>query len=154
MPLYFAYGSNMDADRLTQRLAREGHALGPRRRGAAHGYRLLFNKRSSIEEGVGYANIEPCPGAVVEGTLNEVSEAGLDLLDRIELAPVHYRRATIGVFDFAAGRTVDAFAYLGQPGMLEVDVRPTRDYLAFLLRGADVLPAAYVEALARLDCRP
>lgn len=152
MPLYFAYGSNMDAARLTERLAREGHTLACRRRGTAAGYRLVFNKRSSLEAHVGYANIEVCPGAVVEGTLNEIDETGLALLDRIELVPVHYERTTISVFDWGCRQPIDAFAYLAQPAMLDAGVKPTRDYVAHLLGGADLLPEAYVRSLLNLDC--
>lgn len=89
---YFAYGSNMNMERLRERLGREGHQLLGRRRATLHDYRLVSNKKSSLEARVGYANIEPSGASIVEGTLNEMSDAALALLDRIELVPVHYRR--------------------------------------------------------------
>ncbi len=150
--LYFAYGSNMCAARLRERLAREGYGFSRRRRGIAHDYRLVFDKRSSFEPGVGYANIRPETGPYVEGTLNELCEASLDLLDRIELVPVQYRRATIRVRDFAAGCEVAAFTYLAQPGVIDATVRPTRAYLAHLMAAADLLSQDYVRSLAAVEC--
>lgn len=149
---YFAYGSNMNAERLRARLAREGHQLLGRRRATLRDYRLVFNKRSSFEAGVGYANIEPCPAAVVEGTLNDMSEEALALLDRIELVPVHYRRARLEVQDWDKGSAVLAWTYVGQPPMLCPRVRPTRDYIGHLLQAGDVLPDQYLGSLAEVEC--
>lgn len=152
MILYFAYGSNMNMERLCERLGREGHQLLDRRRATLHDYRLVFNKRSSLEAQVGYANIEPSISGVVEGTLNEMSEAALALLDRIELVPHHYRRVPVQVHDWGRASTVLAWTYLGQPAMLCPEVRPTRDYIGHLLRAGDVLPAHYLGRLAEVDC--
>src|SRR5437763_1057297 len=46
---YFAYGSNMNIEQLRERLGREGHQLLGRRRATLCDYRLVFNKRSSLE---------------------------------------------------------------------------------------------------------
>lgn len=139
---------------LAERLGREGHTFFARRHGTARGYRLVFDKRSSIEEYVGYANIRPNLGSCVEGTLNELDDAALALLDRIELVPSQYRRELIKVHDSATGEHVSAFAYLAQPDVIDDTVRPTRDYVERLLRAADVLPPAYIRALAAVNCRP
>lgn len=142
----------MCASLLAERLGREGRRFFERRHGTAHGYRLVFDKRSSIEAFVGYANIRPEPGSCVEGTLNELDDAALDLLDRIELVPSQYRRELIAVHDSATGKQVSAFAYLGQPDVIDQTVRPTRDYVDRLLRAADVLPPSYIRMLSAVAC--
>jgi gamma-glutamylcyclotransferase len=149
---YFAYGSNMNMERLRERLGREGHQLLGRRRATLHDYRLVFNKRSSFEAGVGYANIEPSGASLVEGTLNDMSEAALALLDRIELVPVHYRRILVQVHDWEKSSPVRAWTYLAQPDMLCPEVLPTRDYIGHLLEARDVLPDQYLGSLAEVEC--
>lgn len=149
---YFAYGSNMNMERLRERLGREGHQLLGRRRATLHDYRLVFNKRSSFEAGVGYANIEWSGAGLVEGTLNDMSEEALALLDRIELVPDHYRRALVHVHDWESKSAVRAWTYLAQPAMLCPKVRPTRDYIGHLLEARDVLPDHYLGSLAAVEC--
>lgn len=149
---YFAYGSNMNMERLRERLGREGHQLLGRRRATLHDYRLVFNKRSSLEARVGYANIEPSDASIVEGTLNEMSDAALALLDRIELVPVHYRRVRVAVHDWGQASTTLAWTYLAQPAMLCPEVLPTREYIGQLLQARDVLPDHYLGSLAEVEC--
>lgn len=144
----------MCAALLAERLGREGHRFLKRRQGTAHGYRLVFDKRSSIEPFVGYANIRKDVDSRVEGTLNELDDLALALLDRIELVPSQYRRDLIEVHDSATGEPVLAFAYLGQPDVLDDKVRPTREYVARLLRAADVLPPGYISMLMAVECHP
>lgn len=150
--LYFAYGSNMCGTRLAERLAREGHGYSSRRHAIAQGYRLVFDKRSSVEAWVGYANIRPHSGAQVEGTLNELSQAALELLDRIELVPVHYRRTMIRVLDGWSGNLVEAHVYLAQPDVIDPHVRPTRDYVDRLLAASDLLSPDYLRTLQTVEC--
>lgn len=150
--IYFAYGSNMCAKLLAERLAREGHVYSDRRHATAHGFRLTFDKRSSIEPGVGYANIQPHPGARVEGTLNLLSEAAVELLDRVELVPVQYYRAPISVHDSWSGREIEAFAYFAQPDVIDSKVRPMRVYVERLLSASDILPSDYVRSLEAVEC--
>lgn len=64
---YFAYGSNMSAARLSERLSRFGEALIERWPGIVDGYRLTFNKVSSRQDWVGFANIEAAADCRVEG---------------------------------------------------------------------------------------
>lgn len=152
MILYFAYGSNMCGDHLRARLGREGHELLGRRRATLRDHRLVFNKQSSLQAHVGYGNIEPAPGQVVEGTINEMSEAALDLLDRIELVPLHYTRRTVVVHDWGRGADVEAQGYFGNPDRIVAALRPTRDYVDRLMMARDLLPADYVDGLARVEC--
>ena len=92
MVWYFADGSNMSAARLIdERLGRRGVPVGARVCGRLEGWRLAFNKLRDNRSGAG--NILPAPGRSVFGTLNEVLETGLVVLDEFEgVAKGQYRR--------------------------------------------------------------
>lgn len=150
--LYFAYGSNMSEPRLRERLGRIGERLLERRHGVLRDYRLVFDKVASRTPTVGFANVVPDPGAKTEGTLNRVTARGLKILDEIEIVPTHYVRTDVQVVDSATGRTVPAVAYVGHPSMVRPALRPTRDYMAHLFAGGDVLSAGYLAELQAVSC--
>lgn len=144
---YFAYGSNMNPARLAdQRLKERAVQMGPRIGGRLDGWRLAFNKVARVPDGAAAANIVEAPGEVVHGTLNQMPEAGLAVLDLWEgVAGGHYARRTVPVARADTGETVEAVTYIA----LKVGegLRPTREYLGHLLAGKDLLPAAYWEKL-------
>jgi cation transport regulator ChaC len=140
---YFAYGSNMSADRLFEkRLKPEGVAMGDRIAGRLDGWRLVFNKRAREPAGFGAGNIVVAPGGVVHGTLNLLPAKGFEVLDRYEgVAGGHYERHVVHVLRGDTGAMVEAVTYVA----LQVGegLRPTRDYLGHLLAGRDLLPEDY-----------
>jgi len=140
---YFAYGSNMNVARLLDgRLAQKGVAMGARIGGRLDGWELAFNKIRVAQKGSGAGNILVAPGKVVHGTLNELPDAGFDVLDVWEgVAGGHYERRLLPVVRADTGETVEAIAYVA----LKVceGLRPTREYLDHLLAGQDLLPADY-----------
>jgi cation transport regulator ChaC len=144
---YFAYGSNMNPARLAdQRLKERAVQMGPRIGGRLDGWRLAFNKIARAPAGAAAGNIVEAPGEVVHGTLNQMPDAGLAVLDIWEgVAAGHYKRWTVPVVRADTGETVEAVTYIA----LKVGegLRPTRDYLGHLLAGKDLLPAAYWEKL-------
>lgn len=79
---YFAYGSNMNEERMTKR----GVDFTTRQFGVLKGYRLVFNKKASAGDWT-YANIEIDENDIVEGILYQISEAGIDSLDKFEGYP-------------------------------------------------------------------
>ena len=83
---YFAYGSNMNPERVADRgLSTRGETGATLR-----GFRMLFNKRSTRIPGVGHANIEYDRKGVVEGVLYELASPGEILkMDPFERAPVN-----------------------------------------------------------------
>ena len=143
MNWYFAYGSNMNPARLSdQRLMERAVQMGPRIGGRLDGWRLVFNKIARTPEGAAAGNIIEAPGEVVHGTLNQMPEAGLAVLDIWEgVAGGHYARRTVPVVRADTGETVDAVAYIA----LKVGegLKPTREYLSHLLAGRDLLPDDY-----------
>jgi len=147
MVWYFAYGSNMNPARLSdQRLKERAVQMGPRIGGRLDGWRLVFNKVARSPAGAAAGNIVEAAGETVHGTLNEMPEAGLKVLDIWEgVAGGHYERRTVQVIRTDTGETVDAVVYVA----LKVGegLRPTREYLTHLLAGRDLLPADYWERL-------
>ena len=148
---YFAYGSNMNAQRLfEERLNPEGVARGERIAGRLDGWRLAFNKRARRPPGAGAGNIVPVAGAVVHGTLNLLPAKGFEILDRYEgVAGGHYVRRLLPVVRADTGATIEAVTYVAL--LVGEELRPTRDYLRHLLAGRDLLPADYC---ARLGATP
>lgn len=150
---YFAYGSNMDPARLIDgRLTPKGVAILRRIGGRLDGWRLAFDKVRTTSPPSGAGNIRRDPGSIVFGTLNEMPEAGLLVLDEHEgVAAGHYRRETVPVVRGDSGGTVEAVTYVA----LKVSdgcLLPLREYLGFLLGGRDLLPADYFAWLEKHPC--
>jgi gamma-glutamylcyclotransferase len=140
---YFAYGSNMNPARLAdQRLKERAVQMGPRIGGRLDGWRLVFNKIARVPEGAAAGNIVEAPGEIVHGTLNQMPEAGLAVLDIWEgVAGGHYERRAVPVVRADTGETVEAVAYVALK--VAEGLKPTREYLSHLLAGRDLLPDDY-----------
>jgi gamma-glutamylcyclotransferase len=138
MPLYFAYGSNMDAERLGKRVD-QVKVTGV---GSVTGYDLRFNKRSV--DGSGKANLVERADAVVEGVLFEVSAAQLERLDGFEKG---YHRMPVSVV--VNGATQSAITYVADPDQIDDSLTPTTEYLRLIRRGAEAfgLSDAYRQRL-------
>ncbi|MCX8182535.1 MAG: gamma-glutamylcyclotransferase [Candidatus Methanomethyliaceae archaeon] len=150
--LYFAYGSNMDPERMEKRIGEfysiEGAIL--------RGYRLAFNKKAQGKPGEGYANIVRDDSRAVEGVLYEIDEEKLKKLDKFEGVPYHYRRCEITVEckdDRGKMRTCKAIAYIANENMVDKGdrLKPTREYLGHLLKGKGFLSKEYVEMLEKVE---
>lgn len=141
---YFAYGSNMNPQRVRER----GVAFSSREPARLPGYRLAFNKRgSTLPRGAGYANVVPDGSGAVEGALYRLEAGDLAALDECEGWPEHYRREELEV-ERADGSRVAAAVYVAQPRWTRAGLRPTREYLEHLLAGRDVLSPEYGDRLA------
>jgi len=147
MVWYFAYGSNMNPARLSdQRLKERAVRMGPRIGGRLDGWRLAFNKVARSPAGAAAGNIVEAPGEAVHGTLNEMPEAGLEVLDIWEgVASGHYERRAMQVVRTDTHEMVDAVVYVALK--IGEGLKPTREYLGHLLAGRDLLPADYWERL-------
>ncbi len=139
--LYFAYGSNLDADQLSQRCPSSKGLF----RAVLRHYRLDFTHFSSRWVG-GAADVLPHSGAVVWGVLYELDEADLDLLDHFERG---YDRIALWVED-DSGHSHRAVSYTVRE---KHSFRPTEIYLEKILRWGERwrLPPTYLEALRALS---
>lgn len=136
MPLYFAYGSNMDADAMRLR-APNSRPLGPAR---------LPRARFIIMQG-GYASFVRDPLRNVHGVLWDLALADVRLLDRYEdIANGLYRKIQQPVLREAGG-SARALVYVGgtqargepHPGYMESVITAARAWS---------LPEAYIRELS------
>lgn len=148
---YFAYGSNMDA----QRMRKRGAPFTERKRAVLKGYALKFNKIATgpkAKKGEGKGNIVPDPLGVenVEGALYAITKAGLDELDRKEGYPKHYNRKELesNLDDCTKEK---AWVYIAQSNMIADGLKPTREYLAHYLKGKDLLSPEYYCMLENVE---
>lgn len=140
MPLYFAYGANMDV------AAMETRCPASRPLGTA---RLMRHRIAIMREG--YATVLRDPQALVHGVLWDLAVADVPALDKYEaVAQGLYAKITQGVVTGAGARR--ALVYVGAnagPG------RPKPGYLEGILASAEAwnLPAGYRAQIARLGER-
>ena len=135
---YFAFGSNMSAKRMHQRLG-----WSPSRSGAIlHNYEMVFNKHSN--DG-GKANIMFSHGNLVEGILYFLNEEDLLTLDKFEgVASKQYKRYDIEVQD-SNKKSIAALAYKAlNTGQISA---PTDEYLNYILEGKEFLSLEYYSKL-------
>ena len=92
MPLYFAFGSNMDAAQMATRCP-GAEALGL---ATLSGHRIVF-RGPSKKRGGGVLSVDPHPPQVVRGVLYDVTDDHMKALDRFEGAPEWYVRADCAV---------------------------------------------------------
>ena len=141
---YFAYGSNMDLNRLYQR------GIFPRRGLPAHveGFALKFNK-SNGRSLCGFANIVPDREGIVEGVVWVLPHASLKVLDKWEGVPTHYSRhlMTVGT-EF--GR-IPCYTYLAR--QTRDGLTPEGWYVDHLLAGERYLSEGYLAWLKRFKER-
>jgi hypothetical protein len=146
---YFAYGSNMDPARLQERCTDKGAPILARVAGHLAGWRLAFNKKRRNRPDEGAANVVEDPAGLVEGTLNRMPPAGLDLLDVDEGVNLgQYRRHAVRVMRVDMSVLVDAVMYVALPSVVATGLRPPRWYLDHLLAGRDLLSRQYHAVLA------
>jgi gamma-glutamylcyclotransferase len=141
--LYFAYGSNLHAARLRQRVG----AVRIERIGRLDGHRLAFNKRG--RDGSGKANLVREATASVWGVVYEIAAESWTELDRFEGG---YERVSVEI-EPAAGGALAAHTYAstrlcGEP--------PFDWYKELVVRGARAhgLPAEWIQWLEATEARP
>jgi gamma-glutamylcyclotransferase (GGCT)/AIG2-like uncharacterized protein YtfP len=141
MPLYFAYGANMDVAAMATRCP-GSRAIGPAR----------LPRHRWIISTDGYANVIRDPRREVHGLLWELALADVSTLDRFEDVPRLYRKVDQPVITPTGIRR--ALVYVGratEPG------RPRPGYLQDVLRAAEALglPAVHLTELRRFgEARP
>ena len=143
--IYFAYGSNMNPDRMKEREA----FFTTRVCGKLLGYRFSFSFART--DGYGSANITPEKNSVVYGALYCLQNGGLDKLDAFEMVKQGcYRREKVTV-ETLEGEKMEATTYVVTEQYYQEGLVPRRDYLNHCLRGKDILPANYYEFLEEFE---
>ena len=131
---YFAYGSNMNAQRMIDRKA----FFTRRIKATLRMHRLVFNKIASQQPGCGFANVEADNYENVHGILYKMQESDLAELDKHEgVKGKHYERKTMTVE--TENGPVDAVVYVAHPSKIQDGLVPTEAYAETLYKGLDVL---------------
>lgn len=135
--MYFAFGSNMNPERMRQRKAFFTARVGAK----LPDYKMSFSFRGP--SGCGGGNITPEKGSLVFGALYSLEDGGLDKLDVFEMvAHGCYRREKVTV-EALDGETTEATTYIVTEEFYQEGLVPRRDYLHHCLAGKDVLPDDY-----------
>ena len=143
---YFAYGSNMNPERVRARGLEYSQVLS----GKLSGYELSFNKYSDKREGSA-ANIIRQENAVTEGALYLLSgEEQIIQMDPFEGFPDHYSRELLSIA--TKSETVKAWVYIANERFIRANLLPPRWYLNHLLAGKQFLTQPYYERLKKVDC--
>ena len=143
---YFAYGSNMDPERMRKR----GINFSKREHAILEGWRLAFNKIATRNPKEGFANIVKNEKCFVEGILYTIPESDIEKLDRYEGYPNHYERIKVRV-RLNRGEEVEATTYVAKFDKVREGLKPSKEYLKHLLKGCDLLSEEYCERLRRWE---
>ena len=144
---YFAYGSNMNSDRVRQRKMSFESASS----GRLLDYSLRFNKRSVKYPGAAAANVVASAKGVTEGVVYRLADPEqIEMMDPYEGYPVLYRRTALPIVTKAG--VVDAWVYIANEDHVAEGLAPAQWYLNHLLAGRGYLSASYFESLLQIKC--
>jgi gamma-glutamylcyclotransferase len=149
--LIFAYGSNMNINRLTQRVpsaVKVTNAFLP-------GYKLVCNKVS--KDGSAKANIIKTdnPVELVWGVLFSININEKSFLDKAEGLGKGYNEDTLTFFD-EANNSYAAQIYFADSKAIDNNLFPYDWYKEFIVSGSiqNKLPAEYISQLQSIACIP
>lgn len=144
---YFAYGSNMNPDRMNDRGLKFDRILS----GTLSGLGLAFNKRAADAPHRAYANVIHAPHDVVEGVLYELIHPSEILkMDPFEGAPRLYSREIFQVNTDEG--LIPSWVYVANKSMISEGMMPERWYLEHLLAGRPYLSDEYFRRLSLTNC--
>lgn len=140
---YFAYGSNMNANRMRERGLRVEEAVA----GTLVHYKLVFNKKASNKPGFACANIAVQHNDSVQGVVYRLRDhREIEKMDRFEGVPCAYSRDIFSIQ--TVGGSVPAWTYVANPAVLVTDMLPSHGYIQHLLQGCDYLSDDYLAWIA------
>lgn len=146
---YFAYGSNMNPNRVRGRKVQFDH----HRAGTLHDFRLVFNKRSVKFPGAASANVMAEEGAATQGVVYRLqTPEQITMMDPFEGYPTRYSRQALQIE--CGKQLVKAWVYIANDEFVTTGLKPARWYLEHLLAGKEFLTTAYFEQLMTVECLP
>lgn len=145
---YFAYGSNMNVERMHERQMDFDHAEA----GVLRDFRLVFNKRSTRQIGMASANVMQSSGSRVEGVLYRLLDSdAINKMDPYEGYPLGYDRKKIPI-RIQRSKLQSAWVYTANPDYIDETLKPARWYLDHLLAGREYLSDGYYRQLLAVQC--
>ena len=119
---YFAYGSNLDKDRLIERIQKFHTGV----RATLKEFKFEYSKVGT--DGTAKANIIPSSGEEVRGVCYEIDESDLRILDKFEKG---YNRAKVDIAEPQSW----GVTYTSKP--TRGNIRPSAEYHKIVLKGAN-----------------
>jgi len=153
---YFAYGSNMNPDRVNLRNVKFDFIES----GTLSGFYLAFNKRSVAYPGAAAANImKESENAFyenrrsVEGLIYHLTDENqIEMMDPFEGYPIRYDRIQVEVQAPNTDRLV--WTYTANIEYIQENLKPNKWYLDHLLAGRPYLSKSYYDQLHQTICLP
>lgn len=142
---YFAFGSNMNEERMRKRSVH----FTERQCAKLSGYAFKLHK--VLKNGTAAANVMETTTTTenddcVYGALYRIQEKGLLTLDKFEHRGKSYDRKDVIVEITSTGEKVKAVTYVALSDKIDDDLKKVAtDYLHHILQGRDILPKNYVE---------
>ncbi len=135
---YFAYGENMNVNRLNKWLSQRGgrpDGIVSAQRAVLDGYRLVFNVLGGFPRRAGIANLKQNPKGKVEGVLMQINNAAEGLIQKKEGIPGRAKRIEVSVTGDQDKKYEGVSAYVtAQPdGKTHL---PARGYVDLMLQAA------------------
>lgn len=138
---YFAYGSNMNEQRMIER----GVNWKSKENGVLKGYRFIINKKSQKNPSIGFANIIRDENSEVEGIIYEVTYDDILKLDGFEGYPKHYNRNFMSIGD------KECVVYFANEKWISLnELLTTEEYKNHILEGKLFLSKNYYEKLLKI----
>lgn len=141
----FAYGSNMNINRLKERVPSATKICNA----SIEGYKFSFNKRSNVD-GSAKGNIQSTNSNddKVWGVIFEIDEADKSGLDEVEGLGKGYNEQQIDLLD-DNGNPISAQVYVADAGTINNELLPFDWYKAFVITGAEQndLPVEYIQMI-------
>lgn len=135
---YFAYGSNMNQQRMIER----GMEIISAEFAILKDYKLVFDKPK--RDGSTAANVRIAAGKSVEGTLYKVNTVDMRKLDKFEPG---YERHSIGLY-LRNGDSIISEIYVAYHNLV-MGVAPTKEYISHFLK-AEFISEPYRQQLTNL----
>ena len=135
---YFAFGSNLDPERMKKR----GAVFTERKLGKLENYEFVLNYE--IGDGTAAANIRYKPGSVVYGALYKCTPESINKLQGYE---VNYRQIKVDIYT-EENVCIKATLFLANEDAVNDNINAVADfYLNHILCGKDILPPDYYSFL-------
>lgn len=136
LPLYFAYGSNLnqaDFDRWCKDRNHPPCTLRFHSRAYLPDHELTFNVHSQRRSG-GVLNLRPRPHQLVPGALFEIDAFAKSLLDEKESAPKWYKEAMLPVIQ-ESGQVTSALTYIVPSDRTDDSITAAPEYASIVRQG-------------------
>lgn len=137
---YFAYGANLCEDVLRERRIQVLEVFDYTLEEAA----LCFSQ-PGFYQGHGYASADPEPGSVVYGKMYRILETDARRMDYFEGVPF------LGAHEKVFGEVRGQPFFYYRTTLIEPDLKPTREYLDYIVDAYREMPAVPPEVIARLQ---